>query len=90
MVAERVSEGRVVGLDINAGMMAFARSLPQRNSPAIEWHEGSALEMPFSDAVFDLVLCQLGLQFFPNRPIALAETSRVLAPSGRLALSVFS
>jgi SAM-dependent methyltransferase len=46
--------------------------------------------MPFVDASFDVVLCQLGLQFFPNRPVALAEMWRVLAPGGRLALSVFS
>ena len=40
LAAERMGSGRVVGLDINAGMLAVARSL---NSPSIEWYEGSAL-----------------------------------------------
>jgi SAM-dependent methyltransferase len=43
----------------------------------------------FPDATFDVVLCQLGLQFFPDRAKALREMRRVLAPDGRVALSVF-
>jgi ubiquinone/menaquinone biosynthesis C-methylase UbiE len=56
----------------------------------IEWREGSALNVPFPDETFDLIFCQLGLQFFPDRPAALGEMRRVLAPVGRMALSVFS
>ncbi|HET7877016.1 MAG TPA: methyltransferase domain-containing protein [Methylomirabilota bacterium] len=89
LAAERVAVGRVVGLDINAGMLAVARSLPPRAGPSIQWLEGSALGMPFPDAAFDLVFCQLGLQFFPDRPAALREMRRVLAPGGRLALNVY-
>ena len=89
LAAERVGGGRVVGLDLNAGMLAVARSLPSRTDPPIEWHEGSALGMPFPDAAFDLVFCQLGLQFLPDRPAALREMRRVLAPGGRLALNVY-
>ncbi|GLS11383.1 hypothetical protein GCM10007864_50140 [Sinorhizobium fredii] len=44
----------------------------------------------FPDASFDVVLCQLGLQFFPDRLRALREMRRVLVASGRLALSVYS
>jgi ubiquinone/menaquinone biosynthesis C-methylase UbiE len=42
-----------------------ARTLAPVEPPGVEWHEGSGTEMPFSDASFDLVLCQQGLQFFP-------------------------
>jgi ubiquinone/menaquinone biosynthesis C-methylase UbiE len=90
LAARRVVTGRVVGLDINSAMLAVARSLPRVDGQPIEWHEGSALEMPFADESFDLVLCQLGLQFFPDRSAALREMGRVLAPGGRLALSVYS
>jgi ubiquinone/menaquinone biosynthesis C-methylase UbiE len=87
--AERMGSGRVVGLDINPGMLAVARSLPSGPGPAIEWHDGSALDMPFPEGSFDVCLCQLGLQFFPDRAAALREMRRVLRTGGRLALSVF-
>jgi ubiquinone/menaquinone biosynthesis C-methylase UbiE len=90
VAAERVgSLGRVAGLDNNPGMLAVARSLPEVTGASIEWHKGSVLALPFPDAAFDVVLCQLGLQFFPDRPAALREIRRVLVPKGRLALNVF-
>jgi ubiquinone/menaquinone biosynthesis C-methylase UbiE len=89
LAAERMTRGRIVGLDLNPGMLAVARSTP-RMGPSIEWIEGSVLDLPFDDSSFDLVLCQLGLQFFPDRPKAVREMRRVLNPRGRLALSVFS
>lgn len=88
LAAERIASGRIVGLDFNPGMLAVARSVPSSGA-TIEWLEGSALSLPFDDSSFDLVLCQLGLQFFPDRPLALREMKRVLAPSGRVALSVY-
>src|SRR6185312_6391202 len=45
--------------------------------------------LPFPDAAFDAVFCQLGLQFFPDRPAALSEMRRVLIANGQLALNVF-
>src|SRR5262245_23622242 len=72
LAAERVGAGgRVVGLDVNAGMLAVARSLEPVPGAAIEWCEASVLEMPFAPATFDVALCQFGLQFFPDRPLAL-------------------
>ncbi len=69
LAAERVgSAGRAVGLDSNAAMLAVARSLPPVNGAAIEWYEASALRMPLPDAAFDVVLCQQGLQQFPDAP----------------------
>jgi ubiquinone/menaquinone biosynthesis C-methylase UbiE len=90
LAAERMGSGRVVGLDLNPGMLGVARTVPQSGGPKIEWCEGSVLDMPFRDGNFDAVLCQLGLQFFPDRARALAEMFRVLIPGGRLALSVFT
>lgn len=89
LAAARMAKGHLVGLDFNAGMLAVARTIPNAGAP-IEWIEGSALSLPFGDRSFDLALCQLGLQFFPDRPLALREMYRVLAKSGRVALSVFS
>src|SRR5712691_12561106 len=88
LLAERVGAGgRVVGLARDPGMLAVARTAASRLN--IEWLEGSAVKMPLPDAAFDAVVCQQGLQFFPDRPAALREMHRVLVPGGRLALSVW-
>jgi ubiquinone/menaquinone biosynthesis C-methylase UbiE len=82
--------GRVAALDVNREMLEVGRSLPAPAGAPIEWHEASALALPFGDAEFGVVLCQLGLQFFPHRATALLEMRRVLAPAGRAGASVFS
>jgi SAM-dependent methyltransferase len=86
LLAERVGPtGKVAGLDINPGMLAVARLVtPSQN---VEWLEGSAVKMPLPDATFDVVVCQQGLQFFPEKPAALSEMRRVLRRGGRLTLS---
>jgi ubiquinone/menaquinone biosynthesis C-methylase UbiE len=89
LAGKRMAQGHVTGLDLNKGMLAVARTLPTEGVP-IEWIEGSALALPFPAGKFDLVLCQLGLQFFPDQGRALREMHRVLSPSGRVAVSVFS
>lgn len=80
-------EGTVAGLDVNAGMLAVARSVTPGDSP-IEWHEASAEAMPFPDAAFDAVLCQLSLQFVPDRAMAVREMRRVLKDGGRLVITL--
>lgn len=82
--------GRVTGIDLNAGMIGVARSLPAPDGGPIEWLEGSALAIPLPDASVDAALCQQGLQFFPDKALALREMHRVLHRGGRLALSVWS
>jgi ubiquinone/menaquinone biosynthesis C-methylase UbiE len=81
--------GQVAGIDINAAMLAVARSLPAGLGASVGWFEGSALALPFPAGSYDVVLCQLGLQFFPDQPAALAEMRRVLVTGGRLGLSVY-
>jgi len=81
--------GHVTGLDINAEMLAVAREIAPEHGALIEWIEGSAVAMTFEDASFDVIVCQQGLQFFPDREAALREMLRVLVPGGRVALSVW-
>jgi ubiquinone/menaquinone biosynthesis C-methylase UbiE len=91
IAAERAgTTGRVVGLDLNPDMIAVARALPPPSGAKIEWLTRSALELGLEDGCFDAVLCQQGLQFFPDKVAALVEMRRVLRPGGRLALSVWS
>jgi ubiquinone/menaquinone biosynthesis C-methylase UbiE len=82
--------GHITGLDLNAGMLRVAAAADNPGAGAIDWVEGSALEMALPDGVFDLVLCQQGLQFFPDKAKALAETHRVLRPGGRALFSVWA
>ena len=86
LAAQRGEAGRLVGIDPNTAMLAVART----KSAAIEWIEGSALDLPFETDSFDVVLCQLGLQFFPDGALALKEMVRVLRPKGRAGFSVYS
>ena len=79
------AQGSVTGLDLNDAMLAVAR----RVRPEIDWRQGDAEALPFDDAAFDAVTCQFGLMFMPDRPKALSEMWRVLAPGGRLAVAVF-
>lgn len=91
MAAERVGPaGRVVGIDLNPGMIRVAVSLPAAAGAPIEWIERSALDLGLPDTSFDAVLCQQGLQFFPDKALALREMRRVLVRGGRLALSVWN
>lgn len=83
LAAARVgASGSVAGLDVSPGMLAVARSHTPPDSP-VTWHEASAEAMPLADAAFDVVLCQMGLQFIPDRMAALREMRRVVKPSGR-------
>jgi ubiquinone/menaquinone biosynthesis C-methylase UbiE len=85
LAAERVG-GAVAGVDVNPGMLQVARNVAR--DTAIEWHEASAEALPLGDATFDVALCQMGVQFFPDRPGALREMRRVLRPGGRVVLNV--
>ena len=89
--AERVgATGYVLGVDLNPAMIAVARSVASSSlNPPIEWREASVMALPLGEATFDIVTCQLGLQFFADRPAALREMYRVLAPGGRLGVMVW-
>jgi ubiquinone/menaquinone biosynthesis C-methylase UbiE len=92
LAARRVgANGRVVGVDLNANMIEAARAVSDRDaSTSIEWRVGDAAALPFEEGAFDSILCQQGLQFFPDRVQALREMRRVLRPDGRLAFTVWS
>ena len=79
--------GSVTGVDIAPDMIDVARAAPAPAAPAIDWRVGDATSLPLPDGGFDLVTCQMGLMFVPDRAAAVAEMRRVLAPGGRLALT---
>jgi ubiquinone/menaquinone biosynthesis C-methylase UbiE len=79
--------GRVAGADLNPGMVhAAGLHCP----PGIEWVTAPAEAMPFADDEFDAVLCQQGVQFFPDTLASLREMRRVLRQGGTLVATVWA
>jgi ubiquinone/menaquinone biosynthesis C-methylase UbiE len=80
--------GLVIGADISPAMLWAARARLQELTFLPVVADGQLL--PFSDASFDAVVCQLGLQFFPDPTLGLKEFRRVLRKGGRAAVCVIS
>lgn len=79
--------GRVIASDISEWMLAqVARD---DASADIESLVCSATELDLADSVVDVVLCQQGVQFFPDRGAAVGEMRRVLRPGGTAAVAVW-
>lgn len=85
-IAEKTKrKGRLVGMDLNLGMLAVARE----SEPTVQWVEGAAESLPFEDASFDRVFCQFGLMFFRDRVAALKEMRRVTGINGKTVIAVW-
>jgi len=81
--------GTVIGIDRNPNMLAVARKAAAHERAPIQWYEGRAERLPFTDGAFDLVVSQFAFMFFDDRPAAMAEIRRVLASGGRVLASVW-
>lgn len=80
----------LVGLDLNESMLDVARKLEPSASFPITWQQGDLCALPFSDHEFDVVICNHGFQFVPDKALALSEIKRVLTNEGRFVFTVWS
>jgi ubiquinone/menaquinone biosynthesis C-methylase UbiE len=88
-LAPRLSAGaRYVVTDLNQPMLGYAASRQGPDS-RIEWKQADALHLPFEAASFDVVCCQFGAMFFPDRVAGYAEARRMLRPGGRFIFNVW-
>ena len=88
-LAPRLGAGaRYVVTDLNQSMLDYAASR-QAADRRVEWRQADALHLPFGNAAFDVVCCQFGAMFFPDRVAGYAEARRVLRPGGRFVFSVW-
>ena len=78
----------ITATDLNEPMLARAKTR-LADKPGIRWQQADALALPFSDASFDVVACQFGVMFFPDRVRGYAEARRVLKPAGRFLFNVW-
>jgi ubiquinone/menaquinone biosynthesis C-methylase UbiE len=92
LLAERVGrDGHVVATDISPAMLDIARSKPMAPDWAtIEWLDAPAAPLPALNSAFDIITCQQGLQFFPDKISALTEMRRVLRRGGRAGVAVWT
>jgi ubiquinone/menaquinone biosynthesis C-methylase UbiE len=78
---------RIVATDLNQPMLDFAAA--RTDSARVTWRQADALDLPFANGTFDVVVCQFGAMFFPDRAAAYAQALRVLKPGGRLLFNVW-
>ena len=90
LLADRVgNHGTIVALDVNPQMLAVARRRLGDNPGNVAFVESPAHPMGLPPESVDVVVCQQGFQFFPDRAAAAAEIHRVLAPHGKAIVSTW-
>jgi SAM-dependent methyltransferase len=80
---------RVSAIDLTPVLLERARENGRLAEVEIDWREGDAEDLPFGDAMFDVVLSQFAHMFAPRPAVALAEMLRVLKPGGTIAFSTW-
>jgi SAM-dependent methyltransferase len=91
IAAEQVGpQGRVVGADFSEAMITIARAKPALPRAAtVEYVVSPAAPLQVDGEAFNVVTCQQGLQFFPDRGAAVREMYRALKPGGRVIAAVW-
>ena len=88
-LAPKLSPGAsYVVTDLNQPMLDYAASQQPPDS-RIKWRQADALALPFEKGAFDLVCCQFGAMFFPDRRSGYREARRVLKPGGHFLFSTW-
>jgi ubiquinone/menaquinone biosynthesis C-methylase UbiE len=86
-MARHLPDSVILATDLNQPMLDHAVS--QTKAMNVTYGQADAQALPFDDGVFDAVVCQFGVMFFPDKPSAFAGARRVLMPSGRYLFNVW-
>src|SRR5262249_20509825 len=74
------SEATIMATDLNQAMIERGKARP--GMERVHWQQADAMKLPFLDGAFDLIVCQFGVMFFPDKRESFKETFRVLTPGG--------
>ena len=88
MVSRLPAATRIVATDLNQPMLDYAAAKPPLQG-RVTWQQADALALPFENASFDVVTCQFGAMFFPDKVKGYSEARRVLRPRGRFLFNVW-
>ena len=87
-IASRLpGSARIVATDLNQPMLDHA--MTRQSDDRIEWRQADALALPFANESFDVIACQFGVMFFPDKVQGYKEARRVLKPGGRFFFNVW-
>jgi SAM-dependent methyltransferase len=75
----------LVATDLNDAMVRWGAG----RVPGATWRQADALALDETDASYDVVVCQFGVMFFPDRSAGFAEAARVLVPGGMFVFTVW-
>jgi SAM-dependent methyltransferase len=70
----------ITATDLNQQMIERGKARP--GMERVSWQQADAMTLAFLDAAFDLIICQFGVMFFPDKKASFREAQRVLAPGG--------
>jgi ubiquinone/menaquinone biosynthesis C-methylase UbiE len=88
MATSLPAHAAVTATDLNQPMLDHAAAR-LRHDGRFAWRQADALALPFADQTFDVVACQFGAMFFPDKVKGYAEARRVLKPAGRFVFNVW-
>ena len=80
MAAGLPASSSITATDLNQPMLDHAAGVG--TARPVDWQQADVMALPFDDDSFDVVVCQFGVMFFPDRQAAYAEIARVLQPGG--------
>ena len=86
-ICEVIHDAEIVATDLNQAMLDVAAS--RVDSPLVQFRAADAQDLPFADQSFDMLVCQFGFMFFPDRARAYREARRVLKDGGHLLFNVW-
>ena len=86
-LAQALPNAEIVATDLNQAMLDVAAQRVASNR--VSFRQADALDLPFEDGGFDLVVCQFGAMFYPDKVQGNAEARRVLRDGGTYLLAIW-